>query len=702
MNKMKSIKHRITYLIILLLSVANVAKSQSACGFDYQMKKSIESDPAKKVALEKFLAQIQNYSPGTQVLGGAVNYIIPVVVHIIHDNGVSNISDDQVKDAIKILNEDYQKRNADTASIVSAFKSIIADVGIEFRLATIDPNGDCTNGITRTFSYATNSGNGSVAKNLISWDTKKYYNIWVVNYLEAGGNAVGGYSYLPGTAPSSEKEGSIMVNKQFGSIGTSYGTPLSKATLAHETGHYLGLYHTFGSYSTAGSQSGCGDDDGVSDTPFTIGSVNSCNTSQISCGTLDNVQNFMDYSLCPYMFTEGQKTRMLAAVNSNTGFRKGLWDANNLIATGVNDGYVVQECAPKAAFYAGRHFFCAGDTVSFYDNSYGDSLGTNRSWEWTFEGATPSTSTSKNPVVTYNNPGKFKVKLKVSNAKGLDSLEIADYIETFTDNRKTYVYFSESMEESTFPTAADSSRSWCTSSPGDVKFTRTTAAKSDGYASLSVDLHTETGCSHSLISPNFNFTGVSAPINYSFDFAYAQENASNTDLLKVYFSIDCGQSWSLKTTKNATYLKTKEPTTSNFIPASSEWNGMVLNFDAFAGQPNFRVKTVIEAKGGNKLYLDNIKIFHGNVGISDLKNQNFTAKVFPNPIDESSVLVIESDNIENLSVTLHDVLGRKLGALNNLQSNTIALNEAFPPQEKGLYFLKIFNGVEIKTISILF
>jgi PKD repeat protein len=702
MNKMKSIKHRVTYPILLLLLAMNVAKSQSTCGFDYQMKKSIESDPAKKIALEKFLAQIQNYSPGTQVLGGSVNYIIPVVVHVIHDNGASNISDDQVKDAIRILNEDFQKRNSDTALIVSAFKSIVADIGIEFRLANIDPNGNCTNGITRTFSYATNSGNGPVAKNLISWDTKKYYNIWVVNYLEANGTAVGGYSYLPGTAPSSEKEGSIMVNKQFGSIGTSYGTALSKATLPHETGHYLGLYHTFGANASAGSQSGCSDDDGVSDTPFTIGSVNACNTSQISCGTLDNVQNFMDYSLCPYMFTEGQKTRMLAAVNSNMGFRKGLWDPNNLIATGVNDGYVVQECAPKAAFYSGRHFFCAGDTVSFYDNSYGDSLSTNRSWEWTFEGATPSTSTSKNPVVTYNSPGKFKVKLKVSNAKGLDSLERADYIETFTDNKKTYVYFSESMEESTFPTAADSSRSWCTSSPGDVKFTRTTIAKSDGYASISVDLHTETGCSHSLISPNFNLTAVSPPINYSFDFAYAQENANNTDILKVYFSIDCGQNWSLKTTKNATYLKTKEPTTANFIPASSEWNSLVLNFDAFAGQPNFRVKTVVEAKGGNKLYLDNIKIFHGNVGITDLQNQNFTAKVFPNPIDQSSVLMIESNNIENISVSLHDVLGRKISSINNLESNAVNLNEAFAPQEKGIYFLKIFNGIEIKTISILF
>ena len=699
---MTLIKHSFSLLIILLLLTADNLKSQSGCGFDHEMKKSIESDPAKKIALQKFLSQMQNYNPGNQVLGGQINYIIPVVVHVIHDNGVSNVSDDQVKDAIRILNEDFQKRNADTSQIVSAFKSIVADVGIEFRLANLDPNGNCTNGITRTFSYITNSGNGTAAKALISWDTKKYYNIWVVNYLESGGTAVGGYSYLPGTAPITEKEGSIVINKQFGSIGTSYGTPLSKATVTHETGHFLGLYHTWGIYTSVGSMAACGDDDGITDTPNNAGTNGNCNTNQMSCGLLDNVQNFMDYSSCPYMFTEGQKTRMVNAVTSAIGFRSSLWASNNLIATGVNDGYVVQECAPKVNFYASRTLFCAADTVTFHDNSYNDSLSTNRSWEWTFEGGTPSSSNLQNPVISYNDPGSFKVKLKVSNSKGADSLERTAYIETFTDNVKQTVYLNEGFEYTTFPVHPDSSRNWYISSPGNIKFTRNTVAKTEGVASLSVDLHTETECSHSLISPNFNLSSTTIPINYSFDFAYAQENSSNADLLKVYYSTDCGQNWSIKTTKNATYLKTKEPLTSNFTPSISEWKSLVLNFDAFAGQPNFRIKTVIEAKGGNKLYLDNIKFFHGNVGISDLQNPTFNASVFPNPLTENSVLLIEAENMDNIRIELLDVLGRKMCSLNSLKSNTIELNEIMPSAEKGIYFLKIFNGVEIKTISILF
>ncbi|MFM7024265.1 MAG: M43 family zinc metalloprotease [Flavobacteriales bacterium] len=700
---MKKLKKAGILFTALLLLIAGKSQAQSGCGFDAAMKKAIEDDPSKKIALQKFLAQMENHTPGNQVLGGQINYIIPIVVHIIHDNGASNISDDQVKDAIRILNEDFQKRNADSILVVSAFKPIMADIGIEFRLATIDPNGNCTNGITRTFSYRTSAGDGAAAKSLIHWDTKKYYNVWVVDYLESGGNSVGGYSYLPGTAPSSEKEGSIVINRQFGSIGTSYGSPIAKATLTHETGHYLGLYHTWGVYTAAGSQAACGEDDGVTDTPNNAGSSGTCNTSLISCGVLSNVQNFMDYSSCPYMFTEGQKTRMINAVTSNIGYRAGLWDANNLIATGTNNGAIVHECAPKAEFYAGRKLFCTGDTTVFHDNSYGDSLSSNRYWQWTFEGGTPSSSTSKNPVVTYNNTGQFKVKLKVWNAHGADSLERTDYIETYTDNTSRTVYFSESFEDPNFPVfTSDSSSNFHISSPGTVTYTRNTLAKTDGYSSLSVDLHTETDCSHSLVSPNFDLSSTTTPINLSFDFAYAQMNSNNNDVLKVYYSTDCGTNWAIKTSKNANYLKTKEPSSVNFIPASSEWNSLVLNFDAFAGNPNFRFKILAEARGGNKLYLDNIKFFHGNVGISDQQDPSFSASVYPNPLDKNSTLFIESSNMENVKIELHDVLGRTLYTMSNPASNSIILNEAFPLQENGIYFLKIFNGVEIKTISILF
>ena len=647
-------------LIFLLVLLPSSTQAQNICGFDHALKTSTDNDPAKKIALDQFLAQVQSYKGGAQVLGGNVNYIIPVVVHVIHDNGASNISDAQVKDAIRILNEDFQKRNADTSAVVSAFKSIIADVGVEFRLATVDPNGHCTNGITRTFSY------------------------------------------LPGTAPNTEKEGSIIVNKQFGNIGTSYGSALARATVTHETGHFLGLYHTWGFSYAAGSPSACGEDDGVSDTPNTSGTLNSCNTSQVTCGTLDNVQNYMDYSLCPYMFTNGQKTRMLAALNSNAGYRSNLWSPNNLFATGVNDGYVVHECAPKADFSISRNFACTGDTVNFYDHSYNDSLTSNRNRVWTFEGATPPSSTAQQPTVTYSLPGKYKIKLKVSNAHGADSIEKINFVEIYNSGTRTYVDLSEGFENASFPVNADSSKSWIISTPSNTKFTRTTAAHKNGLASLSLDLHTETGCNHALVSPNFDLSAAIAPLNYTFDFAYAPENANSADFLKVYASIDCGLTWSLKGSKTSGELKTKEATTSAFVPSVSEWNSMAINLNAYAGKASLQIKTVVGARGGNTLYIDNAQLFHGNVGLSALESNTFSATVYPNPVTENSVLHIESPESTNISIEVQDVLGRKTSNAINVKSSTILLSELIPAAAKGIYFIKISNGIVIKTISILF
>ncbi len=88
-------------------------------------------------------------------------YIIPVVFHILHENGPENISDEQIHDAMRILNEDYRKRNADSALTVDAFKDIASDSEIEFRLAMKDPNGNPTFGIDRIFSSETNVGDES-------------------------------------------------------------------------------------------------------------------------------------------------------------------------------------------------------------------------------------------------------------------------------------------------------------------------------------------------------------------------------------------------------------------------------------------------------------------------------------------------------------------------------------------------------------
>jgi hypothetical protein len=118
------------------------------------------------------------------------------VFHIIHEYGAENIPDSRIFTALNTLNQDYRKLNADLVDVIPQFQGIAADCDIEFRLAQKDPDGNCTNGIDRVYSYRTNQGNDRAK--VVIWDRRNYLNIWVVKTL-ADGN-VAAYAYLPAGA----------------------------------------------------------------------------------------------------------------------------------------------------------------------------------------------------------------------------------------------------------------------------------------------------------------------------------------------------------------------------------------------------------------------------------------------------------------------------------------------------------------------
>lgn len=204
-------------------------------------------------------------------------YTIPVVFHILHTNGVENISDAQVIDEINILNRDYAKLNADTAGIVAPFQALAADMKIQFRLAQKDPNGNCTNGIDRIYSHKTDNANDDSKLN--PWPRDKYLNVWVIRTMESVGTA--GYAYYPSATNPWYMEpfdGIIIIHSYIGSIGTASVT--TSRALTHEVGHWLNLPHTWG--STNSPNVACGDE-GVSDTPVTKGHDNCSNRFDYFC-----------------------------------------------------------------------------------------------------------------------------------------------------------------------------------------------------------------------------------------------------------------------------------------------------------------------------------------------------------------------------------------------------------------------------------
>jgi len=249
------------------------ASAQLNCGATQATQKLYEQHPELAAVAAQYDTEIADLIQNAKVeqRSSTTVYVIPIVFHVLHQNGTENISDAQIFNQVDILNRDYRKLNADTATVVDAMKPFIADSYVEFRLAQIDPNGNCTNGIDRIYTHLTNSADDYSKLN--QWPRDKYLNVWTVKTI--GDAGVAGYAYYPSavSGPLFPVDGVLILHDYIGSIGSS-SVSHSRA-LTHEIGHYLNLQHTWG--NTNDPNVACGDDQ-VTDTPPTKGHL-SCTTT---------------------------------------------------------------------------------------------------------------------------------------------------------------------------------------------------------------------------------------------------------------------------------------------------------------------------------------------------------------------------------------------------------------------------------------
>jgi PKD repeat protein len=617
------------------------------------------------------------------------DYVVPVVFHIIHNNGPENISDAQVQDQMRILNEDFNKQNPDWDNVRPEFLDLVADVSIEFRLAQKDPQGNCTSGITRTVSTLTNVGDQSM-KALIQWPRNKYLNVWV----SASANGAAGYALLPGAAQFlGTQDGIVLQHTYVGSIGT--GIPQRSRALTHEVGHWINLAHTWGNSNTPAVAANCNEDDGVSDTPNTQGWT-SCNLNGATCGSaLDNVENYMDYSYCSKMFTLGQKTRMIASLNSTTAQRNQLWQASNLTATGVAG--TPQLCA--ASFTSSEQNVCSGGTVSFTDASYHGVV----SRTWTFEGGQPATSTAANPTVTYPTAGTFAVTLEVSDGSNTLTSSQQSYV-TVNPNTGTLGPVLEGFEAY----SALSASPWTVvNGNSNNTFDLTSAAAYSGSKSLRVVNATNMAEQvDELISTTHNMSGVPA-ITLSYRYAFARRSASNDDRLRVLVTNNCGETWSLRQQlRGSTNLSTAGNTTSSFVPnGPDQWGySEVTNISNAYHVSNFRFKFEFESDGGNNVYLDDINLNGAAVGIEDLMLGDDNALfVVPNPATDEARAIVNLSESGKVDIELLDVLGRSIQVIHSgrLAQGAHRLDIPMGSLQSGMYFVRLQQGARNQVVRFV-
>ena len=411
------------------------AQSMSNCKFDELHQRKLQNNHQYKKRSEqldqKIYARMRSKNESAE--SNAI-HVIPVVVHVNHLGEAigtgSNISDSLIMAGIQHLNDAFRNVGAYAGGPYYSNSDVSSmDVEIEFCLAVRDPSGSPSTGITRINTpYANLDPTGicdpainfqfqdDCMKALSYWPSTDYMNVYLVNSIVGAS----GYAYL--SASHGELFDGIVLRADL--WGTS--TDNSKA-IVHETGHYLNLLHTF--------QWGCTETDcllggdRVCDTPPDNSNSNAnCSTTVNSCSNdslitnspyTTNVQDiyecYMDYGnfACQNTFTPDQVTRMRIALTT---------DRVSLLSSAG--------CTPSTTIVTDFEVdttSCLGNTIFFQDrSSYSFTT-----WNWSFPGGTPSSSTEKNPTVVYNSLGDYDVTLEAYNNQDTGTITKTDFIHIF-------------------------------------------------------------------------------------------------------------------------------------------------------------------------------------------------------------------------------------------------------------------------------
>lgn len=677
---------KLTIAIFVFCSITVKGQQSGYCGQYEKEQEYLQQHPEVKQqrdVLEKFTADYTSsyylHKQQDQMQLDTVLFVIPVVFHVMHNYGIENISKLQILDAMRIINEDYQKRNADTTQVIPLFQPIIGNAQVEFRLAQLDPQGNCTDGITRHQTPLTNGGDNQL-KAIVQWPPDRYLNIWVEN--SCNGNYIA-YSQYPGIAPN--LDGVVIMDEYVGSIGTAINDPDVFRVLSHEIGHYLNLKHVWGDSNNPGLASNCNVDDLVFDTPNTIGSSFNCNLNQSTCtpGVIDNVQNIMDYSSCDYMFTQGQCVRMQAALNSTVSNRNNLWSQANRLLTGINDSFPATVCAPVADFTGQLMRICEGESITYSNMSYGGDFAT---INWQFTGGNITASTDTNPTVQYNLAGVYDVTLTVTNSAGTSTLTRTALVQVSPAIALTAAPVIQDFESIVFP-----SNNWSYDSDAGSHWEQTMLASVSGIKSLYVLADSANILSTDVFyTDNFNLSNLTSPV-FNFKIAFANRGASN-DNLKIFMSTDCGQTWILKYTKAGNSLETANNTSLNFIPLPADWRQDAMNISAAAGQPNVKFKFQFTYAGGNNLFIDDINI-SGVTGLIEKESNYLNLSINPNPAQQLTNLTFDLHSNEKVCYEIRDVIGKTIYKSIPVDLNkgkqTLQINTSFL---SGIYVIDFCAG----------
>ena len=592
--------------------------------------------------------------------------VIPVVVHVLHNGtavGVqANISDAQILSQIRVLNEDFRRKNADAIRTPAEFLPVAADANIEFVLAKQDPNGLPTNGIVRKQGPKTIYApeDATLIGQTSQWNPEEYLNMWVVPLVSPFlGYATFPTSNLPGLnfSPTAAIRDGITVDYLFFGTGPGTAANTTGRTATHEVGHYLGLRHIWG------DEAGCELDDFVLDTPSQDNPNNTIcndNPSRFSCGNSNMIQNYMDYTPDPCMnlFTKGQVDRFdvvltnsprRATLVNSRGTKDPILPSRDVsLSKVVNpaDALCQTNVAPQVEIQNRGFELVSSVRIEFRWN--GNLIESKR--------FTTELRTTEKVTLTF---GNLDTRGEV-NEFSFTVVQVNDQADLVSSNN-TLSTRPVQQGQLTLPYAVSLStlpETWIIGNPDQSLTWEKTNLTIDGSAQPALFIrHYEYEAQGQLdyfISPQIDLTKY-PNAQLVFEVAHAPYNqAGFQDELLVAIAPDCSLDFDIITPpykKNGTRLQTADPTVNEFIPTSNaQFRTEIVNLSKFKDLGKVRLALVTKNAFGNNIFLRNIRVVPTEEFKYDLKIDDVIA---PSPISAGTHAqeIVRITNTGNLPIT---------------------------------------------------
>ncbi len=680
---------RLTIFTFSLLIAAS-SLAQERCGTVAYEKMLHQKNP-KRETIDQFEKWMQNKlnqrkTAPLSTQRTQTTYTIPIVVHIIH-NGEAigtgiNISDAQILSQIKVLNDDFNRLNADQTNTPAVFQSVAGSFDVQFILAQQDPNGLATNGIVRVKGSQSSwtFGNNYLLKSQSYWPAEQYLNVWVTyltDYL--GYTQLPVSSTLPGLEDSSNErltDGIVINYREFGTIDAGSFDLHPKynkgRTLTHEMGHFFGLRHVWGDGSD------CTNTDYVADTPTQSNSSAGCPAHpKIDCTTAKMFQNYLDYSddACMNIFTQGQVARMNTIIQNSPRRVELPNSPGSQPPTSVANDLGIKTILSPAATACGGFIM-----PSIAVRNYGTNAITSAQIQFRKDGSIVETkgilsSLSINAEqqidftpISLNNSTSYSFEFSIISTNSGTDGNANNNLKGLTSITPTLAALPVIESFSPFPST------WSIDNPDGL--TKWVTNSSSGKPSIFIDFYnyTELGAVDKLITPLLDLaTATSATL--IFDRAYTTYPGVTGERLRVLASNACrfDNSPVVLFDKSDDNLRTAPSTTSAFVPTSAQWVTEVIPLTQFLGQS---VQLAFEGTNanGNNLYLSNVRIITGtflDLALSKLESPSpVSCQSNPSP----TIRVKNNGNIPITSFTVSTTFNGGSVQTQNFSNLSIGLN----------------------------